>query len=247
MPRYSGCSSDHQAGDEHGQDGVDQEADDADAGPAWRDLAELDVDERDHPPSGVKLSWPESTEPVEVPVVDAANTPDENDPKRTSLLSRFPPPWSAEIDWSTPRRVSSMLPFCSNRPAARRRGEPQHAHDGEHRPALALAAHHLAVGDREGEADDEQGEDLEHVRQPGRALERVGRVGVVEAAAVRAEVLDRLLAGHRAAGELLLGHRLVDRVPAGVGGLDLHRLVHGVAVVELWKFCTAPWPRGSAR
>ena len=69
------------------------------------------------PPSGVKLSWPELTEPVEVPVVEAANSPDENDPNRTSLLSMFPPAWSAASDWSTPRRVSSGLPFCSNRPA----------------------------------------------------------------------------------------------------------------------------------
>ena len=39
----------------------------------------------------MKLSWPELTEPVEVPVVEAANSPDENEPKRTSLLSMFPP------------------------------------------------------------------------------------------------------------------------------------------------------------
>ncbi len=43
------------------------------------------------PPRGVKLSWPESTEPVEVPVVEAANSPEEKEPKRTSLLSMFPP------------------------------------------------------------------------------------------------------------------------------------------------------------
>src|SRR2546430_11574899 len=41
-------------------------------------------------------------------------------------------------------------------------------------------------------------------------LERVGAVGVVEAAAVRAELLDDLLAGHRPAGDVLGG--------AGEGG-----------------------------
>ncbi len=69
------------------------------------------------PPRGVKLSWPESTEPVEVPVVEAAKTPEVNGPSRTSLLSMLPPDWFAAIDWSTPRRVSSGLPFCSNMPA----------------------------------------------------------------------------------------------------------------------------------
>ena len=43
--------------------------------------------------------------------------------------------------------------------------------------------------------------------QRGRVLERVRRVGVVEAAAVGAELLDDLLAGHRAAGDVLGRHR----------------------------------------
>ena len=43
------------------------------------------------PPSGVKLSCIELTDPFEVPVVDAAHKPDAAGPKRTSLPSMFPP------------------------------------------------------------------------------------------------------------------------------------------------------------
>ena len=45
------------------------------------------------PPSGVKLSCIELTEPFDVPVVDAAHRPDAAGPKRISLPSMFPPDW----------------------------------------------------------------------------------------------------------------------------------------------------------
>ena len=44
------------------------------------------------PPSGVKLSCIELTEPFDVPVVDAAHSPDAAEPNRISLPSMFPPP-----------------------------------------------------------------------------------------------------------------------------------------------------------
>ena len=49
--------------------------------------------------------------------------------------------------------------------------------------------------------DHQDEEDLDEVGQAARVLERVRRVGVVEPAAVRAELLDRLLAGHGSAGD----------------------------------------------
>ena len=47
------------------------------------------------PPMGVKLSWVELTAPVDVPVVEAANSPEAAGPKRASLPSMFPPAWVA--------------------------------------------------------------------------------------------------------------------------------------------------------
>ena len=53
------------------------------------------------------------TEPFDVPVVDAAHSPQEAGPKRTSLPSRLPPTSSADAPWSTPRAVRLGLPADS--------------------------------------------------------------------------------------------------------------------------------------
>ncbi len=157
------------------------------------------------PPSGVKLSWAGSP-----PRRSTSPSSRRRTRRRRRCRSGPPcppccrPPWLAEMDWSTPWRVSCGLPFCSKNPAMNAADEPQRGHHGEDHSALALAAHHHAVGDREGEPDHQQGEDLEQVREPGRVLERVRRVGVQRAAAVGAELLDRLLAGERATRDLLL-------------------------------------------
>ena len=101
------------------------------------------------PPSGVKLSWPEFDragrragggggeeargERAEADLL-ALHVP-------AGLIGRqrliHPPPGQL--------RVAVLL----EQPRHQGRGEPQDAHDGEHDAALALAAHHLAVGDRE--------------------------------------------------------------------------------------------------
>ena len=65
------------------------------------------------PPPGVKLSWAELTAPVEVPVVDAANSPEPEGPKRTSLPSALPPAWSSFTTWDTSLASSSGLPSTS--------------------------------------------------------------------------------------------------------------------------------------
>ena len=59
---------------------------------------------------------------------------------------------------------------------------------------------------RERERDDEDQEQLQEVREAVGVLERVGRVGVDEAAAIGAQLLDRLLGGDRPEVDRLLAH-----------------------------------------
>ena len=66
-------------------------------------------------------------------------------------------------------------------------------------------------------------EHLEEVREPVRVLERDGRVRVVEAAAVRAELLDRDLRGDRAARD-----RLMRALQRRRGRVTVERLRHAL-------------------
>ena len=78
-----------------------------------------------------------------------------------------------------------------------------------------------AEGVRERERDQQEREDLEQVRERRRVLERVRRVGVEGAAAVRAELLDRLLARERPAGDRLRRRPAsVSRLGEAVEALD---------------------------
>jgi hypothetical protein len=61
----------------------------------------------------------EFTDPLDVPVVDAAHRPEAEGPKRTSLPSMLPPAWSAVAVWSTANRSSSGLPLASKPMAAK--------------------------------------------------------------------------------------------------------------------------------
>ncbi len=96
------------------------------------------------------------------------------------------------------------------------RGRPQDRHHRDQRPALLVVADHCAERPRQAERDQQDEEDLEPVGERVRVLERVGRVGVVEAAAVVAQLLDDFLGRHRPADDGL--------VPAGQRG---HRVVGG--------------------
>ena len=93
--------------------------------------------------------------------------------------------------------------------------DEEHAHDREYGPALALIADHAAehVGQRRPDGEDR--DHLHEVRQRGRILERVRRVGVEKAAAVGAEHLDGDLRGHRADRDRLLGAFERGRVDVG--------------------------------
>ena len=144
------------------------------------------------PPSGVKRVVHRVHRPVRRVRRRRRPEPDAAAPKRTSLPSRLPPPWSAEIDWSTPtaveRRVARRLGERGDRRS--RSNRIAHHHRQEH-AALPTIADHASVGDRERQRDQQDHHHLDQVRPPCRVLERVRRVDVEEAAAVRAELLDR--------------------------------------------------------
>ncbi len=85
-------------------------------------------------------------------------------------------------------------------------GQEQHAHRGEHRPALALVADHAAerVGQRRAEREDRDASARSWSARVGFS-NGCARVGVEEAAAVGAQHLDHLLRGDRAQRDGLLG------------------------------------------
>ena len=104
----------------------------------------------------------------------------------------------------------------------------QDRHRGEHRPALARVPDHAAEGVGERRRDEQDRQHLQQVRQRGRILVRVGGVGVEEAAAVGAELLDALLGGDRTHRQSL-GARAV-RLLHGVAGGVLDGVAGGVGL-----------------
>ena len=117
---------------------------------------------------------------------------------------------------------------CPRTPPTRtaRAADEDDDHRREHRPALAGVADHLAEGVAERRRDHEDRQHLEEVRERRRVLERVRRVDVEEAAAVRAELLDGDLRRRRTHRDELLRHgrRLRLRLSAVVE----HRVAVGV-------------------
>jgi hypothetical protein len=87
---------------------------------------------------------------------------------------------------------------------ADRAGDPDQAHHGDDRVALPVVLDQPAERARKAERDEQEEEVLEPVAERVGVLERVRGVGVVEAAAVGPQLLDRLLAGNRTAGDGLM-------------------------------------------
>ena len=99
-------------------------------------------------------------------------------------------------------------------PDCRRRArEKQNRHDGEQRPPLFAIADHLAEGVGQSRADRKDREHLEQIGQRRRILIRMRRVGVHEAAAVGAELLDDFLRRDRP---------LRDRLRSALERLRIH-------------------------
>ena len=195
----------HQPGDEHRDDREDQHA------------VESGADAADRPPrraasatsaparrAACSESCIELTEPLEAAVVAVAHSAELAIPKRTSLPSMLPPACSSLATWSTPSGGERGLPACSADRSGAEQGDEDDGHGGQHGPALPGVADHLAEGVAERRRDQQDREHLDEVRQRRRVLERMRRVDVEEAAAVRAELLDRDLRGGRAHGEQLL-------------------------------------------
>ena len=155
------------------------------------------------------------TEPVEVPVVDAG--------EEAARRGSEPRLLALEVAARLLRRrllgdadlVELRVPGAVSKPiddAGRR--DPEHEHRREHRPALLRVLRQLAERVGQRERDHEEEEDLEEVGEAVGVLERVGGVRVEEAAAVGAELLDRLLARDGTARDLL--RRALHRVHRGV-------------------------------
>ena len=171
----------------------------------------------------------ELTEPLEAAVVAVAQRAELAMPKRTSLPSMLPPGLEAAGGLIDPQlrqgRVARLFgPDCRPRQDA----NEDHVMAARMRPALAGVAHHLAEGVAQRGRDQQDRQHLQEIRERRRVFKRMGRVGVEEPAAVRAQLLDGDLRGGRPDGNQLLGERngLHHRVARGI--LD------GIPVASVW-------------
>ena len=122
------------------------------------------------------------------------------------------------------RRINTQ--FCQDRIALCFRpvddghtGDQKNGHRRDQRPALPAITDHLAEGVDQRGRDRQHGEDVEIVRPGRRVLKWMRSIHIEEAAAIRAELLDRLLRRDRAKRDHLLGavqrrcrHRSLQRL-----------------------------------
>src|SRR5215207_4287259 len=213
LAQILGRSADHQPGDEHRQDGEDQHAVEARTDTAGADLAEHDVHQRHGTAAG-----------GEAVVGRDHGTGRRAGGRREQARRR-----RAEADLLAlevaaagqlgdgvligAKGVELGVAVGLESLGGEGRGEPEHEHGAEQGPALLAVLGQLPEGVGQRERDQQDQKHLEQVREPVGAAERVAGVGVEEAAAVGAELLDDLLAGRGAAGNELrrtvegVGHR----------------------------------------
>ena len=106
------------------------------------------------------------------------------------------------------QRIAGLL-SCHGHPGA---DQQQSEHQRQQQVALAAVAHEAPEGIDRGRWDDQHGPGAHQVAEQGGVLVGVRRVGADEAAAVLAQLLDRLEQGDRSAGQEL---------PAPLEGGDL--------------------------
>ena len=94
----------------------------------------------------------------------------------------------------------------------RRPTDEHRQHHRIQRPALARATGHPAKCRRQRRWDQQHEQDLDEVGDPGRILERMGRVDVEETTAIAGEQLDRLLGSDRTDGDRLADARQAARM-----------------------------------
>ncbi len=147
------------------------------------------------------------TAPVEVPVVAPANSPQPGAPKRTSLPSMLPPDWVIDSDWSTPAVVSVGLPFCSANIANALNTTRIAAITASSTRAwlLSLTRRPKATTNENGISSSAQISRMLVI--PFGFSNGCAELALKKPAAVRAELLDRLLRGDRPAGDRLFGDR----------------------------------------
>ena len=139
------------------------------------------------------------TAPLEAPVVIVAKSAGSAMPKRTSLPSMLPPGCSSARGLVDAERGDARIAgLLGSDRTTTSSGTNRIGHRREHRPALARVADHPAERVAQRRRDEQDREHLEEVRERRRVLERMRGVGVEEAAAVGAELLDRHLRGDRA-------------------------------------------------
>ena len=176
------------------------------------------------PPSGVNESCIELTEPFEAAVVAVAQSAEFAMPKRVSLPSMLPPGCSRRGRLVDAERVEARIAGLLGGERADHQRHEDHQHRDEHRPALARVLDHAPERVAERRRDQQDRQHLEEVRERRRILERMRRVDVEEAAAVRAELLDRDLARGRAERQRLLRDCL-GLHDGLAGGVELRRAV----------------------
>ena len=210
LAQVLGGAPDHQAGDEHRQEHHHQHSVEAGADAAEDHLAELDVDERNQAA--------QRREAVVHRVDRAAGRVGRHrgEQRRGSdAEARF---LAFEVPSGLVHRQAAQrgIARCLRRIGDGDARDEQRGHRTKEGPALLLAAGHapVQVGERAGDGEDQQ--ELEEVAERGRVLERVSAVGVEEAAAVGAQLLDGLLRGDRPQGQELL--RALEGGDLAIGG-----------------------------
>ena len=147
---------------------------------------------------GWKLSCQALMAPVLVPVVTAANSPPTAAPKRDLLAFHV-----AErlVDARREERVAAASPCIAMTGAHGQDQRPWRRRS----PSPGAGCRHTGRTCTSGRTRISRSRNISTVGEPGGVLERVGRVGVEEAAAVVAQLLDPLLRGDRADGDVLDG------------------------------------------
>ena len=200
-------AADHEPGDEHGDDDEQQHAVETGADAAIDDLAELDQDHRDHPA--------ERREAV-VHGIDGAvrcgsggHRPEAGIGKAEADLLAF------HVGRIEAKRGEVRIARAF-RPVGDQHAREEHdRHGGVERPALPLVLHHTAEGVGQRRRDQQDVKHLDEVAERRRVLVGHRRVGVPEAAAVGAELLDRDLRGGRPLADRLC--RALERSRVDIG------------------------------
>ena len=179
LAQVLGRAADHQPGQDDRDDREHEDVVQPGADAAGRDLPEQHVEQRDRARAAGVAVVQGVGRAGRGPVVDTAKRTDARTPKRTCLPSIAAP------------AASAARPFgWLGRPGDGEERRPGHVHHGDEHHALAPVADQRPERPGEADRDHEQQEDLEEVRERVRVLERLGGVGVEDAAAVRPELLD---------------------------------------------------------